>query len=106
MKLGIVITRSDAEAVYNALRLALYSLQQGDKVSVFLSGEGVELDQIQDPRFDVVELAEQVLASGGRFLACGSCLKLRQAEASHVCPLSSLADYYELVRDSDKLVTV
>jgi len=67
MKLGIVITRSDAEAVYNALRLALYSLQQGDKVSVFLSGEGVELDQIQDPKFDVVELAEQVLASGGKF---------------------------------------
>ena len=53
MKLGIIITQTDAETVFNALRLALFSLQQGDEVSVFLSGKGVEIDRIEDTRFDV-----------------------------------------------------
>jgi hypothetical protein len=44
MKLGMIITRSDAETVFNALRLALYSLEQGDHVRIFLSGRGVEID--------------------------------------------------------------
>jgi len=31
---------------------------------------------------------------------------LRQSEGSAICPLSTLKDYYEIVRDSDRLVTV
>ena len=106
MKLGMVITQTDPETVFNALRLALYSLEQGDKVRVFLSGRGVEIDSIEDPKFDVKTLAQKVLDAGGQFLACGSCLKLRNSEGSEVCPLSTLKDHYEVVRDSDRLVTV
>ena len=39
-------------------------------------------------------------------LACGACLRLRQSEGSEICPLSTLKDQYEIVRDSDRLVTV
>jgi len=106
MKLGMVITQTDPETVFNALRLALYGLEQGDQVRIFLSGRGVELDQIEDPKFDVKEQAQKVLDAGGEFLACGACLKLRNSEGSEVCPLSTLKDHYEVVRDSDKLVTV
>lgn len=106
MKLGIIITQTDPETVFNTLRLALYSLEQGDKVRVFLSGRGVEIDQIEDPRFDVKAQAQKVLDAGGRFLACGTCLKLRNSEGSEVCPLSTLKDHYEIVRDSDRIVTV
>ena len=53
MKLGMIITQTDPETVFNALRLALYSLEQGDEVRIFLSGRGVEIDQIEDPKFDV-----------------------------------------------------
>ena len=53
MKLGLIISQTDPETVFNALRLALYSLKQGDEVRVFLSGRGVEIDQIEDPKFDV-----------------------------------------------------
>lgn len=35
MKLGVIITQTDPETVFNALRLALYSLEQGDQVRVF-----------------------------------------------------------------------
>jgi uncharacterized protein involved in oxidation of intracellular sulfur len=106
MKLGVVITQSEPETVFNALRLSLYSLQHGDEVRIFLSGKGVEIDRIEDPRFDVKGQALNVPDAGGQFLACGTCLKLRQSEGSEICPLSTLKDHYEIVRDSDRLVTV
>ena len=106
MKLGMIITQTDPETVFNALRLALYSLKQGDEVRIFLSGKGVEIDRIDDARFDVKEQARKVLDAGGQFLACGACLKLRESEGSEICPLSTLKDQYELVRDSDKVITV
>jgi uncharacterized protein involved in oxidation of intracellular sulfur len=102
----MIITQTDPETVFNALRLALCSLEQGDEVRIFLSGKGVEIDRIQDPRFDVKGQAQKVLEAGGQFLACGTCLKLRDSEGSEVCPLSTLKDHYEIVRDSDRLVTV
>ncbi|HAN03826.1 MAG TPA: sulfur reduction protein DsrE [Elusimicrobia bacterium] len=106
MKLGIVITQTEPESVYNALRLALYSRKQGDEVKVFLSGRGVEIDKIEDARFDVKGEAEKLLAAGGRFFACGTCLKIRNSGGSEICPLSTLKDHYEIVRDSDRLITV
>lgn len=106
MKLGIVINQTDPETVFNTLRLALYSLQQGDEVRIFLSGKGVEIDQIVNSKFDVKTLAQKILDLGGHFYACGSCLKLRQSEGSAVCPISTLKDHYEIVRDSDQLVTI
>ncbi|MBN1459995.1 MAG: DsrE family protein [Armatimonadetes bacterium] len=104
MKLGMIIAQTDPETVFNALRLALYSLEQGDEVRIFLSGKGVEIDQIEDAKFDVKSLAQQVLEAGGQFLACGACLKLRDSEGSEVCPLSTLKDQYEVVRDSDRVI--
>ena len=106
MKLGMIITQTDPETVFNALRLALYSLEQGDEVRVFLSGKGVEIDQVEDPKFNVKGQAQKVLEAGGQFLACGACLKLRNSDGSEVCPLSTLKDQYEVVRDSDTVVTV
>lgn len=105
MRLGAIITQTDPETVFNALRLALYSLEQGDEVWVFLSGKGVEIDQIEDVKFDVKDQAQKVLDAGGEFLACGACLKLRNSEGSKVCPLSTLKDQYEVVRYSDRVVT-
>ncbi len=106
MKLGIIITQTDPETVFNALRLAHYALEQGDGVRIFLSGRGVEIDQIEDPTFNVKGEAQKVLDAGGVFLACGTCLKLRDSGGSDICPLSTLKDHYEVVRDSDKVITV
>ena len=106
MKLGIVIVQTEPETVFNALRLALYSLQQGDQVRIFLSGKGVEIDHIDDAAFDVKGQAQKVVNAGGQFLACGTCLKLRNSEGSEICPISTLKDHYEIVRDSDRLVMV
>lgn len=106
MKLGMIITQTDPETVFNALRLALYSLEQGDEVRIFLSGRGVEIDGIADAKFDIKALAQRVLDAGGQFLACGTCLKLRSSGGSAICPLSTLEDHYDIIRSSDRLVTV
>ena len=106
MKLGMIIIQTDPETVFNALRLALYSLEQGDQVRIFFSGKGVDIDKIDDPKFDVKGQARKALDAGAQFLACGACLKLRDSDGSEICPLSTLKDQYEIVRDSDKLIMV
>lgn len=106
MKLGIIITQADPETVFNALRLALFSLEQGDEVKIFLSGKGVEIDSIDDSKFDVKSQAQKVLEAGGLYFACGACLDLRSSDGSEICPISTLTDHYEIVRDSDRIVTV
>lgn len=87
------------------MRLALYGLEQGDEVRIFLSGKGVEIDSIEDPGFDVKAQAQMVLDAGGQFLACGACLKLRDSDGSEIRPLSTLKDQYDIVHESDRVVT-
>jgi uncharacterized protein involved in oxidation of intracellular sulfur len=43
--------------------------------------------------------------AGGTILACGTCLKLRHSEGTELCPLSTLQDLYDLVRDSETVVS-
>ena len=104
-KLGIVITQRDPETVFNVFRLANYALNQKEEVSIFLLGKGVDLEQIQDAKFKVREQAEAFLKSGGKIMACGTCLKMRNSEGSVLCPVSTLKDLYELVKNSDRVVT-
>lgn len=105
MKFGIILSQTEPETVFNALRLANFSLKQGDSVKIFLVGKGVELDLVDDARFNVREQARAVLDAGGQFLACGTCLKLRDSKGSEICPLSTLKDMYEVIRDSDRLLS-
>jgi uncharacterized protein involved in oxidation of intracellular sulfur len=105
MKIGIVISQTDAETVFNALRYANFALKQKDTVGIFLLGRGVELDRIRDRKFDVEGQAKTFLEGGGKIQACGTCLKLRDSEGSELCPLSTMQDLDDLVRDSDKVLT-
>ena len=105
MKLALVISQTNPELVFNAFRLANFSRNQGDEVRVFLLAEGVELDQIDAPKFDVRGQAESFLQVGGEILACGTCLKLRNSQGSELCPLSTMKDLYTLVREADRVVT-
>lgn len=74
-------------------------------MKVFLLAEGVELDGINDPKFDVRKQEESFLQAGGQILACGTCLKLRNSQGSELCPLSTMKDLYTLVREADRVVT-
>ncbi len=105
MKLGIVISVAEPETAWNALRLANFARKQGDDVGVFFMGPGVDAVESAHQRFDVKAQAEEFRKQGGRLLACGTCLKVRDREGSEVCPLSTMKDLYELVRDSDRVVS-
>ncbi|MDP1871285.1 MAG: DsrE family protein [Gallionella sp.] len=105
MKLGIVIYSNDPETVWNAFRLGVFSLKQGDAVSVFLLGKGVEAELLATEKFDVLGQMRNFVEVGGEILACGTCLKLRQSAASDICPMSTMQDLHALIRDSDKLLS-
>ena len=105
MKLGIIIYSNDPESVWNAFRLGNYAIKEGDEVNVFLSGKGVESDAIDTETFNVTEQLHAFVERGGAVFACGTCLKIRQSEGSETCTMSTLADLYEIVKESDKIIT-
>lgn len=105
MKLGIIVYSNDPETVWNAFRLGVYALKEGDEVQAFLLARGVECDRLDTPQFPVTAQMREFLDRGGRILACGTCLKLREKEESELCPLSTMADLYQLIRDCDRVVS-
>ena len=105
MKLGIIIYSTDAETVWNAFRLGVFALKEGDAVNVFLLAKGVECESLDTERFAVTSQIKDLVEKGGKILACGTCLKIRNSEGTELCPLSTMKDLYELVRDSDKVVS-
>lgn len=105
MKLGVVVYSNDSETVWNAFRFANFAVKEGDDVQVFLLGKGVECESLDTDKFTVTDQLRTLVDNGGTIFACGSCLKIRQSEGSDVCPVSTMRDLYELVRNSDKIVT-
>jgi uncharacterized protein involved in oxidation of intracellular sulfur len=105
MKLGIVIYSTDAETVWNAFRLGVFSLKQGDEVRAFLLAKGVECESLDTANFKVTEQMRDFVSHGGSILACGMCLKIRHSEGSELCPLSTMKDLYEIIRDSDRVIS-
>lgn len=105
MKLGIIVYTTDAETAWNAFRLGVFALKQGDQASVFLMAKGVECDRLNAEPFNVPEQMQSFVDHGGRILACGTCLKLRHSEGSELCPLSTMQDLYEMIKDSDRVVS-
>ena len=105
LKIGIIIYSNDPETVWNAFRYANFALYEGDKVKVFLSGKGVEAENIDTATFKVTEQIKSLVDSGGTIYACGTCLKTRQKEASEVCTFSTMKDMYEIIKESEKVVS-
>ncbi len=102
---GIVIYSNDTETVWNAMRLANYSKNQGDTVSIFLLGKGVELDDLVKTDSTMKEQTDKFLRTGGIILGCGTCLTSRKKNEPEVCKFSSLKDLYELIRRNKIVLT-
>jgi len=105
MKLGLVIYSTDAETLWNGFRLGVFALKQGDNVKAFLLAKGVECESHTTEPFNVKQMMQTFVDEGGTILACGTCLKLRNSQGTALCPLSTMKDLYELIRDCDKVVT-
>jgi len=105
MKTGIIIYSNDAETVWNAFRFANFSLKEGVVVKIFLLAKGVEYEKLDSEKFDIKKQAKSFLENNGKIFACGTCLKSRESEGSQMCPLSTMKDLYDIVKESDKVVS-
>ena len=105
MKIAIVISTDDSETSWNAFRLANFSLTKMDTVKVFLLGKGVEAENIGTDKFDIKKQMESYVSAGGQILACGTCLKIRNSNGTELCPLSTMNDLYEMIKEADKILT-
>ncbi|NAS89111.1 sulfur reduction protein DsrE [ANME-1 cluster archaeon AG-394-G21] len=105
MKIELVIYSNDSETVWNAFRFGNFALKEGDEIKVFLLANGVDCESLDMDKFKVTEQMQTLVDNGGEMFACGSCLKIRQSEGSEVCPLSTMKDLHEIVKESDKIVT-
>jgi hypothetical protein len=82
-----------------------YSKKQGDTVTIFLLGKGVELENLVKSDKNIKEQTDSFLDGGGTILGCGTCLKSRNNNEPQVCKLSSLKDLYEIVRKNKIVMT-
>ena len=106
MKFGIILYSNDPETVFQALRLGIFSLKQGDEVKMFLLAKGVECEDLDSEKFKITDQIREYLNLGGKTYSCTSCMKIRQKGATEVCPLSTMADLYRIIAESDKVITL
>ena len=105
MKVGIIISQTDPETVWNAFRFGNFSLNKGHNVRTFLIGKGVECVEIVNKDFPVIDEINKYVESEGEIFACGTCLVSRNKEGTPICPMSTMNDLMELVEESDKIVS-
>ena len=65
----------------------------------------MECESLDTDKFKVTEQMQTFVNGGGEIFACGMCLKTRQLEGSEMCPSSTMKDMYEIVKESDKIIT-
>ena len=104
MKIGVIITNTDPELVWNALRFANTAILEGHYVKIFLLGAGVEIENIKSEKFNVEEQLQRFNELSGTMLACGTCIKSRLIQFA-VCPISIMKDMLKIVEESDKVLT-
>ena len=105
MKLGVVIYSDHPETVWNACRLANFSLNKGDQVKVFLMAKGVEASSQSNNQYNIKELLERFIDKNGIIYACGTCLKIRSQKSTELCPMSSMHDLYDIINESEKIIS-
>jgi sulfur relay (sulfurtransferase) complex TusBCD TusD component (DsrE family) len=104
MKIGVIISNTDPEQVWNALRFANTGILEGHYVKIFLLGAGVEIESIKSEKFNVQEQLQKFNELSGTMLACGTCIKSRQMQFA-VCPISTMKEMLKIVEESDKVLT-
>jgi len=105
MKLGVIIYSNDSETVWNAFRLGNFAQAMGDQVSLFLISKGVEIESLDTDKFNISEQVQMLVDGGGKLFACGTCLELRQLKISDIYAVATLKELYEIVQDSDKIIS-
>ncbi|MBK9580061.1 MAG: DsrE family protein [Fibrobacteres bacterium] len=105
MKIGIILETKELEKAWNALRFANTSLKRNHEIKLFLMGEAVECIELDSDKYGIQSEIMKFNSNNGIMLACGTCLKSRNQEATEACPLSTMIDCVEMVEWADKVLT-
>lgn len=106
MKIGVILNTNDAETCWNCFRFGNEALKNNHSVKVFLLGKGIEIENVKDERFPLLDGSiKKFLKNNGIILACGTCLKTREMKESKICPISTMEEMLRLVEESDKVLT-
>lgn len=105
MKFAIIINSNDPETVWNAFRFGLKPLTKGDEAKVFLTGRGVEAEQLDTEEFAVTQMMQDFMDMGGTVLCCGSCAEKIRGIKPRLCPIGGMNDMYEIIAGSDKVLS-
>ncbi|MBI3591887.1 MAG: DsrE family protein [Nitrospirae bacterium] len=105
MKIGIIIYSNDPETVWNAFRYGNFAIKEGEEAKVFLTGRGVEAESLDTGKFPVTQQMKDFVTAGGKIFACGTCLKLRSAGPTDICPIAGLKDMHAILKESDRVLT-
>ena len=103
--IGIILYSNDVETIYNALRLAIYSQEWDNQVSIFLLGKGVELEGIVLENADIKAQVESFVDLGGVIMGCQTCFQSRKQSESKICKVSCIQDLYDLVKKNQIVLT-
>jgi uncharacterized protein involved in oxidation of intracellular sulfur len=106
MQLGMIIQTSDAERVWNGIRLANTALDAGHSVDVFLLGEGVTAADSTHEKVNPRGIIRKYLSTGGTLVACGSCLDSRGIEPGELRPQGTMKDCLRIVEEADEVLTI
>ncbi|MFA6778791.1 MAG: hypothetical protein WCU80_03275 [Paludibacteraceae bacterium] len=102
--MGIIIYSNDIETVWNALRLANYSQEWGNAVTVYLLGKGVEVEGLMQTNNDIKEQMETFLSQNGVVLGCQTCFANRD-QVSKICKVACIQDLYETAKKNKVVLT-
>jgi len=106
MKIGIILNTNDAETIWNCFRFGNDALKNNHTAKVFLLGKGVEIENVKDNRFPLLDGSiKKFIKNNGTILACVACLKLRGKEEIGICPVSAMEDMLKIVEESDKVLS-
>jgi uncharacterized protein involved in oxidation of intracellular sulfur len=105
MKIGIILETKEPEKAWNAFRFANTCLKREHEVKFFLMGEAVEVEQIDNEKYNAPSEMDKFSNNGGILFACGTCIQSRKLEDQTVCPISTMNDCVGIVEWADKTVT-
>ena len=105
MRMGIILNTNEPETAWNAFRFGNDALSKKHTVKMFLLGRGVEIENVKDDKFPLLEgSVRKFIKNNGAISACGTCLKTREKEIG-ICPVSAMEDMLKIVEESDKVLT-
>ena len=109
------MTRKDyvkiAEIISYNKQLRRLDQEEASRIIYSLTQDMAQMLKVDNPRFDtdkfmVTDKMQEYVDAGGEILACGTCLKIRNSGGSEMCSLTTMQDLYDLINESDKVISI